>query len=155
MEQNLKSPNPDQFHIMESMRFLLIFRILVPVFFGGLMLYAVEGPYFKLSENAPLVFIGLAVWLIIEIHQCSQWFDFSVGISEDGIQVGNKFIPWKDISVVEGRTASGFSPFIVIHLASGENLSIPAAIAEKYYILGVLQNHVQATEALMTETTYL
>ena len=137
MENNQNNNLNEEFRIMEFMRFMLIFRILVPVFFAGVMLFAAQDPYLKLSEQAPLILGGLVLWFIYEISQFGRWNDFSVNLTADGVLAGKEFIRWEEITAVEGKTAAGFSPFIIVHRKEGEKISIPAAISEKHYILGV------------------
>ncbi len=152
MKNNQNKNLNEEFRIMEFMRFMLIFRILVPVFFAGVMLFAAQDPYLKLSDQAPLILGGLMVWFIYEISQFNRWYNFRVGMAEDGVWAGKEFVRWEEMTDVEGKTAAGFSPFIFIHRSEGEKISIPAAISEKHYILGVLQNHMQQKESLDEDT---
>ena len=114
---------------------------------GAMYFFVVRdsGGMFQMKEWAPQAFLGLLGWLAFEVYRTARRFSFSLQISEEGIQVGSgPFRPWDQVSRAEFHGLQfGSSSVITLHLQSGEEVNIPAAIDHLPYIQGIIENKVQ------------
>jgi hypothetical protein len=145
MESQTSMNHGDTFKIMRSLKFLLIIRLLRSLIIIGVLIWL--GTEVGFSDKALLIFAVLGVWAIYEGYNLVKWINFSVSLSGEGITVKNRFIKWDEIKTYKSKAAIKFSTFIELYLQDGNKISIPAAMQENYYILGIIKNHVPAPAA--------
>ena len=127
---------------MDIMKFMLFFRLLIPLALIGLLVYFANEPNMVFTDKAPFIIGGLGIWAIYSIYKIFKWLNFSVTLSNEGISVNKQFNKWENIKSYKVQTATNFDDYIILQLKNGDTVSIPAGIKEKNYILGIIKNHI-------------
>ena len=128
----------DVFAISGYMRLHLVLRLLVPLFFIGVLLWAVSSsPQIGRSEGQPLILVGLGAWAVWELVSLVHWIGFSVAISGVG-----RAWRWEQVSLARSRSAIKFGTYVEIRSIEGSRLAIPAAIENGALLLTLLERHV-------------
>ena len=136
----------DRFQIPSFFRFMLIFRVLAPLAFFGIVLWAISGPYIGLSKWGPLVLVGLAGWGVWEFVKLCQWYTFSVELSDEGITISGEALQWSDLAHGRAKTAMQFDTFIELTTKEGRTFKIPACIQQSSFVLAKIEKHFPEIE---------
>ena len=137
----------DVFSICGHMRVYLVFQLLVPLFFIGLILWAVSSSKHAVqSDREPLILLGLGLWAAWELISLVRWIGFSVAISDAGVAARGRAWPWDRVASVRARDAVKFGTFVEIQGTDGSSLSIPAAIENNAFVLTLIEKHAPDLE---------
>ena len=138
----------DVFKLKKSMLVVKGCHIAYPVLaIGGIVALLVFAD-FGLTEQGPLIILGLVGWLIYEIYRFLQVANFQVKIQDDGIQVGREDrVQWNKIQKARlNGLRFGLDPVIILHTQEGKAVKIPAAIDGLAYITAAVEKNVQNIE---------
>ena len=100
---------------------------------------------FQLKWWAPLLIIGLIVWLVIELRRSIIDLRLSIGLSDNSIIIGDVTKSWSEIQKAEIKKSffKSKDAAIILHTTSGEFITIPAFINSLEYIKGFVESHVK------------
>jgi hypothetical protein len=90
----------------------------------------------------PVILLGSLIWLALELVRAIRVFQFSVGLSDDSIRVGDVTARWPDIIDAEFTGAMWTGPAIFLHRQYARSLRIPAAIGGLDYISGAVKDQI-------------
>ena len=132
----------DEFKIIPYFRFLLLVRMLAPLAFMGITLWAVSHPYIELTEFGPLILLGLAVWAFFEARSFFKWYNFSLGISDQELTVKSNKYTWDEIESAWVQDAFQFQTYIQLNFKNGEIIKIPAVIQKNSFVRNALEKRI-------------
>ncbi len=138
----------DKFGFNGNYRFQAIMSCGYPLIaLGGVAAYyflLIRDGAAQFTEMAPLIVLGLVAWLAYELFKLYQRFSFSIGLSEEGIQMQDEpLVKWQEISSAQFHGKQfGSTSIITLFPKNGEPLKIPAAINHLQVIQGMIENKV-------------